>query len=286
MKSIDWRAGERGRLRKYATRQSRTTSVSVKLNNQRSILAYKVSDHVILAETGRLERDFPMQKIEPANFENLFEERLQRYDEDKKRISAESEEQEQLSAQLKEANSAFASARRGDSSTREREQALQRLENAYVKYKEIVNNLNTGRKFYNDLAKIVSRFRDECKNFAYQRRTEAGQLESDLSNAMSALNISQATSLQDQKQREGLRSHYSAKAPSSEPLTAPVPTRAPAQPPPAPSAGMWNPEMGIKFSGVTTPQQPQATGNVHNPGYPNTRGRGGQWDVSQGVRFG
>lgn len=244
------------------------------------------TDHVILAETARLERDFPMQKIEPAQFENLFEERLQKYNEDMKLISTETDEQEQLSSQLKEANAAFTNARRGDSSTREREQALQRLENAYVKYKEIVNNLNTGRKFYNDLARIVTRFRDECKNFTYQRRAEAGQLESDLSNAMSALNISHTTSLQDQKQREGLRSHYSAKAPDSEPLPAPVPARAPVQPPPVPSSGMWNPEMGIKFGGAPPPQQPATNGVVHNPAYPSTRARGGQWDANQGVRFG
>lgn len=227
-----------------------------------------------------------MQKIEPAQFENLFEERLQRYDEDKKMISTESEEQDQLTSQLKEANAAFTTARKGDSSTREREQALQRLENAYVKYKEIVNNLNTGREFYNNLARIVGRFRNECKDFAYRRRAEAGQFEADLFNAMSALNVSQATSLQDQKQREDLRSHYSAKAPESEPLPAPVPARAPVQPPPAPSPGMWNPEMGIKFGGMPPPQQPAANGVVHNPAYPNTRARGGQWDVNQGVRFG
>lgn len=243
-------------------------------------------DQVILAETARLEREFPMQKIEPAQFENLFEERLERYEEDQKSIAKEKEEQDQILSQLRQTNTAFANARKGDTSTREREQALQRLENAYVKYKEIISNLNTGRKFYNDLAKIVNRFRDECKNFAYQRRVEAGQLESDLSNAMSALNLSQQTSLQDQKQRESLRSHYSAKAPSAEPLAAPMPTRAAVQPPTAPVQAMWNPEMGIKFGGVTTPQQPPANGNVHNPAYPNTRARGGQWDANQGLRFG
>lgn len=243
-------------------------------------------DQVILAETARLERDFPMQKIEPAQFENLFEERLERYEEDQKSIAKEKEEQDQISSQLRQTNTAFSNARKGDTSTREREQALQRLENAYVKYKEIISNLNTGRKFYNDLAKIVNRFRDECKNFAYERRVEARQLESDLSNAMSALNLSQTTSLQDQKQRESLRSHYSAKAPASEPLAAPTPTRAAVQPPTAPVQGMWNPEMGIKFGGVTTPQQPAVNGNVHNPAYPNTRARGGQWDANQGLRFG
>lgn len=128
-------------------------------------------------ETARLEREFPMQKIEPIQFESLFEDRLQRYDSDRKMISKEKEEQTYVASQLRESNAAFTSARQGDSSTRQREQALQRLENGYIKYKEIVSNLNTGRKFYNDLATIVNRFRDECKNFAYQRRIEAGQFE-------------------------------------------------------------------------------------------------------------
>lgn len=235
-------------------------------------------NQVILAETARLEREFPMQKIEPAQFENLFEERLEHYDEDRQTIKTESEEQEKLAVQLKELNTTFTNERRGDTSTREREKALQKLENGYLKYKEIINNLNTARKFYNDLAKIVSRFRDECKNYAYQRRIEAGQLEGDLSNAMSALNLSQVTSLQDQKQRENLRSQYNAKPPPTdrEPMTAPTP-----KPPPAPTPGMWNPEMGIKFGGVTTPNG----GNAHNPAYPTTRVRGSQWDMNQGVRF-
>ena len=233
---------------------------------------------VILAETARLEREFPMQKIEPAQFENLFEERLERYDEDRELIKTEGEEQENLIAKLKDANRTFTDERRGDTSTREREIALQKLENAFVKYKEIIGNLNTARTFYNGLAKIVGRFRDECKNFAYQRRVEAGQLGDDLSNAMSALNISQVTSLQDQKQRESLRSHYNSKATAAghEPMTAPTP-----KPPAAPTPGMWNPEMGIKFGGVTTPN-----GNAHNPAYPSTRARNNQWDATQGMKFG
>lgn len=131
-----------------------------------------------MAEAGRLEREYPMQKIEPAQFEDLFEKRLERYDPDRAMIVEEEEDQEGISSRLKEANASFLHARRGDSSTHEREQALQKLENAYNKYKEIVSNLDVGRKFYNDLAKIVSRFRDDCRSFAYQRRTEAGQLES------------------------------------------------------------------------------------------------------------
>ncbi|KAL8718074.1 MAG: hypothetical protein Q9225_004757 [Loekoesia sp. 1 TL-2023] len=261
-------------------------------------LRQKVKDDdinsAVLAETARFEREYPMQKIEPAMFENLFEDRLERYDEDKAIVSHEKESQSQLVVRLQEANATFTTARRGDSSTKEREQALQRLENAYFKYKEIVSNLNTGRKFYNDLATIVTRFTDDCRNFAYQRRMEASQMETDLSTALSNLNLN----LQDQKERQSLRSHYNTqqqpppppqqqqKTQSGEPLAAPTPTRAP-----QPEPGIWNPTQGIKFGGaspVATPPQGQHTnGNVHHPTYPNASARsGGQWDVSRGIRFG
>lgn len=134
-------------------------------------------DPIILREAARLEREYPMQKIEPANFENLFEQRLQLYEPDLELVSEERETQDNLVTKLQEANANFVAARRGDSSSKEREQALQKLENAYYKFKEIVSNLDVGRKFYNDLAKIVSRFRDDCREFIYQRRNEAEQLE-------------------------------------------------------------------------------------------------------------
>lgn len=118
-----------------------------------------------------------MQKIEAVQFEDLFDSRLQLYDDDIKAVSIEKEDQSHLLSQLQEANSGFINARKGDSSTRDRERALQKLENAYVRYKEVLSNLDTGRKFYNDLAKIVNRYRDECREFRYQRRIEAGHME-------------------------------------------------------------------------------------------------------------
>ena len=107
----------------------------------------------------------------------------------------------------------------------------------------------------------------------------------DLSNAMSSLRIAQNNSLQEQKQRETLRSQYHTKAPTKDLLTAPTPTRAPV-PPPAALPGMWSPEMGIKFGNLAA--QPSKDSNVHNPAYPNTRAgqvRGGQWDPNQALRF-
>jgi programmed cell death 6-interacting protein len=119
-----------------------------------------------------------MQKIEPAQFENFFERRLEIYNSDRTKVTEDEVEQERLLDRVKDANSVFLAARKGDTSTRQREQALQSLENAYFKYKEIISNLEAGRKFYNDLAKILSAFRDDCRHFAYQRRAEASQMES------------------------------------------------------------------------------------------------------------
>lgn len=131
----------------------------------------------ILSEAARLEREYPNQVVVPAHFEDFFEQRLQKYDVDLEALKSEAEEQDRLTSQLEVANSTFVAARKGDTSSREREQALQRLENAYFTYKEIVSNLEVGRKFYNDLAKIVGRFRDGCKAFVYERREEAIRLE-------------------------------------------------------------------------------------------------------------
>ncbi|KAF2745586.1 BRO1-domain-containing protein [Sporormia fimetaria CBS 119925] len=131
----------------------------------------------LLREAGRLERECPTQSIEAAQFEGLFDKRLKLYDADLDMVKEETKEQQAAIKQLQNANASFVTARRGDQTTKQREQALQNLENAYFKYKEIISNIDVGRKFYNDLAKIVSRFRDEARSFAYQRKSEASQLE-------------------------------------------------------------------------------------------------------------
>lgn len=118
-----------------------------------------------------------MQAIQASQFEDLFEEHLRYYDSDQDMLTQEQRDQDQLSEQLREANQNFTRANKGDRSSKERETALQDLENGYLKYKEILSNLEVGRKFYNDLAKIVSRFRDDAKAFVHQRRMEASQLE-------------------------------------------------------------------------------------------------------------
>lgn len=100
--------------------------------------------------------------------------------------------------------------------------------------------------------------------------------DSDLTTRMSSLGLQQAasSSLQQQKQADAQDPHYGASAHAEEPLTAPTPTRA-SMPP---TAGMWTPEVGIRFGGP-----PTASGNPRPSGGPPQDGR---WDPAQGLKFG
>jgi len=82
-----------------------------------------------------------------------------------------------LGARLREANSSFVKSRRTDTSLEERERALQKLETGYLMFGEIADNLDEGRKFYNELAKMLGRWREEIRGFVYQRKKEARDLE-------------------------------------------------------------------------------------------------------------
>ncbi|TKX23030.1 pH-response regulator protein palA/RIM20 [Elsinoe australis] len=232
-----------------------------KIENTRAKAKSDDVHHDLLDEAARLEREHPMQSLEAVQFEDFFDKRLEMYQVDRDEVNAEEREQEALLTKLHQANNALAMARCGDSSTKEREQALQKLENAYLSYKDIISNLETGRSFYNDLAAVVTRFRDDCRSFVYQRRAEAAQLEGDLSTALAQMSLQSAnnTMLRQQKQQDSnaTRNEGARAGITAEPLVAPTPTRASVVPPAvtasegnnkAPAAGMWTPDMGIKFA--------------------------------------
>ncbi|KAH8685473.1 putative pH signal transduction protein pala [Tricladium varicosporioides] len=256
----------------------------------------------ILAEAARLEREYPSQTVVPAHFEDFFEQSLAKYDADIASVRSESDEQDRLTHQLELANANFVAARKGDTSSREREQALQKLENGYFKYKEIVSNLEVGRKFYNDLARIVGRFRDGCKSFVYERREEAMRLENELSlPPLSSLSMHSPHELPQPPSQPQIPRTYNTRAsvavstlssnssnsrnsqqfPHQEvDIPAPVPTRAMQSPPLPIRPGVWAPEMGLKFGSG----QPGNGGNGQQGGQP--QGGGGTWDANRGLRFG
>lgn len=134
----------------------------------------------ILAEANRLERTYPTTAIVPAHFEEFFEKRLDStYESDLEALEKEASEQDRIMTEVQRANQEFEAQKRrmGDKGGKEREAALQTLDNAYYKYKEIVNNVEVGRKFYNDLSKIVGQFRDNARAWINERRKDARSLE-------------------------------------------------------------------------------------------------------------
>lgn len=247
----------------------------------------------LLKEAGRLEREYPMMPVQASQFENLFDERLKKYDVDQEDLKKEEKEQKTLLNRVTEANISFQNAKRGDTSSKERETALQNLENAYTSYKEIMRNLETGRKFYNDLSAITTRFRDECRNFVYSRRNEAQTLESDVSTAMANLQLQQNTQQQLLSQKEQQqRQHAPPQARMVEdPIPAPMPQRPLAQPPPVasvqtpalPANTTWQEGMPIVFGGGGGAG---GAGGGHGQQGKGGAGAGKTWDPSMGVQFG
>ncbi|KAK7420562.1 pH-response regulator protein palA/rim20 [Neonectria magnoliae] len=246
----------------------------------------------ILKEAARLERTYPTTALVPAHFEDFFEKRLDElYEPELDIIAKEAQDQERILADVQRINREFESQKRqmGDRGNREREQALQRLDNAYFKYKEIVNNLEVGRKFYNDLNKIVGQgFRDVVRGWVAQRRMEARALEEEINMPpLSSLNIShQPTVTQSPAPRDPIP-YASHPMPQPQqrvqsPAEASIQSWAgetmqqprPVQPPQNPMGQMWNPEMGIKFGG---PPGPGSAAQARAPG---------TWNPNSGIKFG
>ncbi|KAI8980207.1 BRO1-domain-containing protein [Trametes punicea] len=121
-------------------------------------------------------------KVQPAMFEDILDEELSKYDKFRVQLDENERKQEALLQSVKERHVQFVESRREDASVKERERALQSLDLAYHKYKEIIRNLEEGQKFYNDLSAMISDFRASCKAFAAARRREVSSLAQQMQN--------------------------------------------------------------------------------------------------------
>ncbi|GLB40217.1 putative BRO1-like domain containing protein [Lyophyllum shimeji] len=113
-----------------------------------------------------------LTEVEPAMFEDVSDEELAKYD----RFLAEMGEIEQRQAaillEIQRRNELFLQSRKDDPAVKEREHALQSLDLAYHKYREITRNLDEGFKFYNDLATIFLQYKEACKNWSRLRNQQ------------------------------------------------------------------------------------------------------------------
>ncbi|KAK4462629.1 pH-response regulator protein palA/prr-1 [Cladorrhinum samala] len=264
----------------------------------------------ILAEAARLERAYPNTPIVPAHFEEFFDKRLDNlYEPELEVVEKERADQDKIISEVQRANRDFEAQKMtvGESGNREREKVLQRLDNAYYKYKDIVSNIEVGRKFYNDLSRIVEQFRNKTRSWVNERRKEARLLEDELSMPpLSSLSLNQAPpQSQPAQPYESPNSYYMQSPPAPQRQSQPaarhsavpeppveaqiqswadnIPQQQPRPMPHIPTMqGTWMPDMGIKFAG------PPSGGNAQGSG-----GQAGSsssarqtWDPNSGIRFG
>ncbi|KAK4132135.1 BRO1-domain-containing protein [Trichocladium antarcticum] len=268
----------------------------------------------ILGEAARLERTYPNTAIVPAHFEEFFDKRLDRlYEPEIEAVDKERADQEKIVADIQRCNREFEAQKRsiGEKGSHERERALQRLDNAYYKYKEIVSNIEVGRKFYNDLARIVEGFRNQARQWVNGRRKEARALEDEiLMPPLSSLSLNPAQPTPTRAYQAPTPASYYTQPPQQPPQQQPPPVRQnvhspPAEahiqswadnveqqqpwpmPPIAPVASMqgsWTPDMGIRFTGLPGPAAGAGAQDGRQGGAkPPARGA---WDPNAGIRFG
>lgn len=128
--------------------------------------------------------------VRPEAFEGIFEKAISKYDKIRDDMDTEPAAQDQLLEQIRVGaaiiplcssrlpsqtqNDAFLAERKTDPRVKEREQRLQDMDMAYWKWREIVDNIDQGIKFYTSLGDMLHQFKDQCSQFLNSRRVDIG----------------------------------------------------------------------------------------------------------------
>ncbi|KAI6038820.1 BRO1-like domain-containing protein [Pisolithus marmoratus] len=115
------------------------------------------------------------EELTPAMFVDVSDAELAKYDRFIQGLAEGHKKQEGILEAIKSKNEQFLLSRKEDPAVKDREIVLHSLDMAYAKYLEITRNLDEGRKFYNEMASILSRFKEACKLWSNQRSQEAHQ---------------------------------------------------------------------------------------------------------------
>jgi len=147
------------------------------LNLDRGRLVHRASSLVAADDIGPLIlkascKFEQLADIQPEMFEDVSDEQLAKFDKFLMEMSEIERKQNDILEDIQNRNKQFLDSKRDDPAVKEREQALQSLDLAYFKYREITRNLDEGFKFYNDLAGILIQFKEVCKAWSLQRNQE------------------------------------------------------------------------------------------------------------------
>ncbi|KIM39855.1 hypothetical protein M413DRAFT_19615 [Hebeloma cylindrosporum] len=113
-----------------------------------------------------------LTEVTPDMFEDILDEELAKFDKFLVEMEEIVRKQDGILGEIQTRDKLFLDSRRDDPVVKERENALQSLDLAYFKYREITRNLDEGFKFYNDLAGILIQFKEVCKTWSLHRNQE------------------------------------------------------------------------------------------------------------------
>ncbi|KDR76216.1 hypothetical protein GALMADRAFT_247478 [Galerina marginata CBS 339.88] len=113
-----------------------------------------------------------LAEVTPDMFEDISDEELSKFDKFLVEVDEINRKQTEIIGEIQSLNKQFLDSRKDDPTVKDRENALQALDLAYFKYREIMRNLDEGFKFYNDLAGILIQFKEVCKTWSHHRNQE------------------------------------------------------------------------------------------------------------------
>ncbi|WOO78376.1 pH-response regulator protein palA/RIM20 [Vanrija pseudolonga] len=179
--------------------------------------------------------------VRPEAFEGIFEKAISKYDKIRDDMDAEPAAQDQLLEQIRTQNDAFLAERKTDPRVKEREQRLQDMDMAYWKWREIVDNIDQGIKFYTSLGDMLHQFKDQCSQFLNSRRVDIGQLSSQFQNVTFAEPPAPSPPLAQQTYSPPAQHYSNPTSPFAAPQTLPHSSPSPPAAAPAPSFSLPHP---------------------------------------------
>ncbi|RLV93972.1 pH-response regulator protein [Spathaspora sp. JA1] len=109
------------------------------------------------------------------SFEPIYDEHIKIFAQDLRYLENQKREQIELDLKLDDLTKKFQQACTVTATPRQ--ESLQALETAYVKYLEVITNLNEGKKFYTDFIIKSNVVLKECEEHLYKQRIESRDLE-------------------------------------------------------------------------------------------------------------
>ncbi|ORX55760.1 BRO1-domain-containing protein [Hesseltinella vesiculosa] len=130
----------------------------------------------LLAKADELTGGSPIIKIEPEQFNDVFDQELKKYQTLQGNVVDHANRQIDLHLKIQRCYEQLSHTLQGNAMAARRETALANLEQAFTKFKEIRTNLVEGIKFYSQYTDTMTQFRDDCNEFALSRKMEATEL--------------------------------------------------------------------------------------------------------------